>query len=143
VVIKLKLALCNEVLGDMPFEEQCAFSHAIGYEGLELAPYTVDTAPHLMSQEKRREIKKIAEGVGTPISGLHWLLVTPEGLSITTDDKTVRGKTIDVMRRLVELCADLGGDYLVHGSPGQRRLPEDNAGMDEARKRGIDAWAEI
>ena len=42
----MKLALCNEVLGDMPFDEQCSFSKSLGYDGLELAPYTVDGSPH-------------------------------------------------------------------------------------------------
>ncbi|MFC1665450.1 sugar phosphate isomerase/epimerase family protein [Pseudomonadota bacterium] len=139
----MKLALCNEVLGDMPFDEQCSFSKSLGYEGLELAPYTVDAEPHLMSADKRQEIKRIAEDSGTPISGSHWLLVTPEGLSITTDDNSIRNKTIEIMRRLIELCAHLGGAYLVHGSPGQRRLPESGKGVESARIRGVDAWAAI
>jgi D-psicose/D-tagatose/L-ribulose 3-epimerase len=45
------------------------------------------------------------------------------------------------MRRLIELCVDLGGSYLVHGSPAQRRLdPADPAGSAE---RAIEAWAAI
>ena len=139
----MKSALCNEVLGDMPFEEQGPFSRALGYEGLELAPYTVDPEPHLMSFERCQEIKRQAEDAGTPIAGLHWLLVTPEGLSMTTDDTSIRDKTIDIMRRLIELCHDLEGDYLVHRSPGQRRLPKDGVGLEDARQRGIEAWAAI
>lgn len=139
----MKLALCNEVLGDMAFADQCAFARGLEYDGLELAPYTVDETPHLMAPERRREVKRLAEDAGAPIAGLHWLLVTPKGLSITTDDKQIRAKTIDVMRRLIGLCADLGGKYLVHGSPGQRRLPDEPAGVAEAQKRGIDAWAAI
>ena len=127
----------------MPFDEQCSFSKKLGHDGLELAPYTVDEAPDRMSVEKRREIRRIAEDAGTPIAGLHWLLVTPEGLSITTDNQAVRGKIIDVMRRLIELCADLGGSYLVNGSPGQRRLPEDGDGVEDAHKRGIESWAAV
>ena len=139
----MKLALCNEVLGDMPFAEQCAFASALGYRGLEIAPYTISAEPHLMSAKARRDIKRTADESGTPVAGLHWLLVTPEGLSITTDDDDIRNRTIDVMRRLIGLCADLGGGYLVHGSPAQRRLPEDEEGMEAARKRGIDCWAAI
>ena len=52
----------------------------------------------------------------------------------------MRAQTLDVMRGLVRLCADLGGTYLVHGSPGQRRL---EAGAEvEGRKRGRDFFAE-
>lgn len=139
----MKLALCNEVLGDMPFQQQCSFSKKLGYEGLELAPYTLAREPHLMSKGDRKTFKQIAGDAGTPIAGLHWLLVAPQGLSITTQDAGIRDKTIDVMRRLIELCTDLGGEYLVHGSPGQRRLPEDGTSVEEARKRAVDAWAEI
>ena len=53
------------------------------------------------------------------VSGLHWLLVAPEGLSITSNDGAVRDRTRDVMRGLVDLCAGLGGPVLIHGSPAQ------------------------
>lgn len=139
----MRLALCNEVLREMAFDEQCRFARAVGYRGLELAPYTVDPEPHLMTGKKRRSVRRTAEDAGVPIAGLHWLLVTPKGLSITTDDAGIRDQTIDIMRRLIELCADVGGEYLVHGSPGQRRLPDDPAAAAEARIRGIDAWATI
>jgi D-psicose/D-tagatose/L-ribulose 3-epimerase len=50
--------------------------------------------------------------------------ITPAGLSITSPDAQVRRRTVDVMRALIGLCADLGGRTLVHGSPAQRRLAE-------------------
>ena len=46
------------------------------------------------------------------------------------------------MRGLVELCADLGGKVLVHGSPLQRKIsPDDNP--DEAWKRALDCFSEV
>jgi D-psicose/D-tagatose/L-ribulose 3-epimerase len=42
-----------------------------------------------------------------------------------------------VMRRLVGLCADLNGDYLVHGSPAQRQT----GGDPDAAARAEAAWA--
>ena len=56
------------------------------------------------------------------ITGLHYLLLAPEGLSITSPDAAVRRRTTDVMRALIGLCADLGGKVLVHGSPRQRPM---------------------
>ena len=61
---------------------------------------------------------------GLACSSLHWLLVKPGGLSITSDDPAVRQTTIDVMKGLVALAAELGGEVLVHGSPAQRMLSE-------------------
>jgi sugar phosphate isomerase/epimerase len=139
----MKFALCNEVLADMTFERQCAYAAALGYDGLELAPYTVGGAePHRMDGARRRDIRRLAKDAGLSIDGLHWLLVKPEGLSITSSDPDTRARTLDVMRGLVDLCAELGGSYLVHGSPAQRRLP-DGPDAAEARKRGVDAFAAI
>jgi D-psicose/D-tagatose/L-ribulose 3-epimerase len=136
----MKIALCNEVIVGMPFDRQCAFAAALGYDGLEAAPFTFSDEPHLLGGGKVAELRRMAEAAGCPVLGLHWLLVKPAGLSITTDDKAVRDRTLEVMRRLIALCAELGGRYLVHGSPAQRRLPE-GAGAEAARGRAEEAFA--
>jgi sugar phosphate isomerase/epimerase len=66
------------------------------------------------------------------------LLIKPAGLSLTDPDASVRLRSIDVMRRLVALCAELGGEYLVHGSPAQRRLPD--TGAADARAWAMEAF---
>lgn len=139
----MKFALCNEVIAEKDFARQCVFSAAIGYQGLEIAPFTLGNSPHNIPARKRRELRRVAADAGISISGLHWLLVSPDGLSITTNDSSVRRLTLEIMRRLIELCADLGGAYLVHGSPAQRRLPEEPKAVQPARERGIEAFAAI
>lgn len=135
-----RFALCNEVLGDMPFARQCEVAAGLGYAALEIAPFTLGEAPHLISAVRRAELRRAAADAGIAISGLHWLLVKPGGLSITEADAEVRARTQEVIERLIGLCAELGGTRLVHGSPAQRRLPE--AGEDEARHRATDLLAE-
>jgi D-psicose/D-tagatose/L-ribulose 3-epimerase len=135
----MKFALCNEVLKELPFAEQCRAAAALGYDRLEVAPFTLAADPMDLGDAQAREFGRVARDHGLEISGLHWLLVAPKGLSITTADRPVREKTVDVMRRLVGLCADLGGDYLVHGSPAQRQT----GGDPEAGARGEAAWAAI
>ena len=120
----MKLALCNEVLAPLPFETQCRMARALGYAGLEVAPYTVCEDPQTMTLAQARELRQVAADHGLKISGLHWLLVKPAGLSITDPDPAVRARTVAFMRHLCELCAAMGGSYLVHGSPGQRRISE-------------------
>jgi len=139
---RLRLALCNEVIAGMDFARQCEFSATLGYDGLEVAPFTLSEEPHLIGASQAAAIRRTAEQAGVAICSLHWLLVKPEGLSITSEDKSVRTRTIEVMRRLIALCADLGGKALVHGSPAQRRLPDGNGAAD-ARQRGIEAFAAI
>lgn len=131
----MRIALCNEVVRELPFEAQCRFACQLGYDGLEVAPFTLGDAPHRLTGARRSELRRIAEGEGAVITGLHWLLLTPAGLSITSADEAVRERTIDVMRALIGLCADLGGKVLVHGSPKQRALAagEEESGRGFAR----------
>jgi sugar phosphate isomerase/epimerase len=115
------LCLCNEVIRELDFPRQCAFARAVGYDGLEIAPFTLFDPPDF-PPARVAEIRTAAAAEGIAISGLHWLLAAPEGLSITSGDPAVAARTLDFGRRLVGLCADLGGACLVHGSPAQRRL---------------------
>ena len=128
----MKFALCNEVLAPLPFARQCEVAAQLGYDGLEVAPFTLAADPMDLSDAQAAEFTRIAADHGLAIFGLHWLLVAPSGLSIVSEDAAVRQRTLTVMSRLVELCAILGGSYLVHGSPKQRAAPP---GM--ARERAL------
>ena len=139
----MRLTLCNEVVREMLFARQCALAASLGYAGLEVAPFTLDAeAPHLLGATWRQRLRATAAEEGIAITGLHWLLVAPAGLSITSADPAVRARTLDVMQRLIGLCADLGGSYLVHGSPAQRRVegPDDAARAEAALAQAGD-WA--
>jgi len=119
------VSLCNEVLREKPFEEQCRIAAALGYQGLEIAPFTLDQeAPNRLPAWRRQEVAAIAEDFGLAITGLHFLLATPEGLSLTSDSPARQVRTTDVLLGLVELCVDLGGMVMVHGSAAQRRVSD-------------------
>jgi sugar phosphate isomerase/epimerase len=118
----MRIALCNEVIAPMPFPAQCEYAAKLGYDGLEIAPYTLSEEPHRMGAAQIAAARAAAEDAGVAVTGLHWLLIKPGGLSISTKDEAIRKKTIDVMLALIDLCAELGGKYLVHGSPQQRRV---------------------
>ena len=137
----MKIALCNEVVAHMGFAEQCGFAADVGFDGLELAPFTLGDWPHTLSEREVAGLRRTAAEAGITITGLHWLLVAPPGLSITSADANVRDATIDVVRRLIDLCAALGGRTMVHGSPNQRQLDPDDA--DGGRMRGEESFARI
>jgi sugar phosphate isomerase/epimerase len=138
----MKIALCNEVLQPLPFARQCEWAASVGYDGLEVAPFTLSDEPHLMIPQERAAIRRAAADAGIAITGLHWLLLTPKGLSITSADDAVRARTVEVMRRLVDLCAELGGRILVHGSPGQRAVPAATR-RETAIARARDCFAQV
>ena len=118
----MRISLCNEVIAPMPFPRQCEYAAKLGYDGLEIAPYTLSEEPHRMGAAQIAAARGAAEDSGVAVTGLHWLLVKPAGLSISSKDDAVRKRTVDVMRSLIDLTAELGGKYLVHGSPHQRRI---------------------
>ena len=118
----MRIALCNEVIAPMSFPKQCEYAAKLGYDGLEIAPYTLSDEPHRMGAAQIAAARSAAEDCGIAVTGLHWLLVKPAGLSISTRDEAVRKKTVEVMHTLIDQCAELGGKYLVHGSPHQRRI---------------------
>ena len=106
----------------MPFPQQCEYAANLGYDGLEVAPYTLSDEPHRLGAAQLAVARAAAADAGIAVTGLHWLLLKPSGLSISSRDDSIRKKTVDVMLALIDQCAELGGRYLVHGSPQQRRL---------------------
>jgi len=136
-----RLALCNEVLAPWDFARQCAYASRLGYRALEVAPYTLADDPTRIGETQARQWAAIAADHGLAISGLHWLLVAPQGLSIASPDAAVQARTRDALHRLVELCAWMGGSYLVHGSPAQRN-PLPGQSQADALARAIAAWVD-
>ncbi len=135
------ISLCNEVLAEHDFARQCELARQLGYDGLEIAPFTLSSEPHRLPQERRSEIRRIAADHGIAITGLHYLLRAPDGLSITTRDRDLRQRTIGVIRHLIELAHDLDAGIIVHGSPAQRRLEPGHA--SDGRLFAIECWSSI
>jgi D-psicose/D-tagatose/L-ribulose 3-epimerase len=137
----MKIGLCNEVIAELPFEQQCEVAAELGYDGLELAPVTIDPNPHVLPAAKRAALRRAASDAGIVITGLHYLMRAPEGLSITSRDAAQRQRSVEVMRALSVLCAELGGRVLVHGSPDQRKL--EPGFENEGRKHAAECWAAV
>ena len=115
-------SLCNEVLQPLSFEAQCQYAASLGYVGLEVAPFTLREDPHSITVDEAKNFRQIAHSHGLQITGLHWLLVKPEGLSITSKDARIQQNTHAFIHHLCALCSAMGGKYLVHGSPKQRLI---------------------
>jgi len=118
----MRIALCNEVLAPLELEDQCELAARLGYDGLEIAPFTLAESPERITADEARTWRHTVESNGLVVTGLHWLLVRPTGLSVTDPDAAVRRRTLEVVTRLIGLCAELGGRVLVHGSPKQRAI---------------------
>jgi sugar phosphate isomerase/epimerase len=118
----IKLGICNELFEGWEFGRVCQTVKALGYEGLEIAPFTLAPRIDALSAGRRRELKAIVEDAGLETIGLHWLLAKIEGLYLTSPDPAVRRETADYLSALAEATRDLGGSLMVLGSPKQRDL---------------------
>jgi sugar phosphate isomerase/epimerase len=117
-----KWAICNETFGDWPFEKAFALAAQCGYQGIEVAPFTIANDVREIPAARRAEIRRQAEKAHLEIVGLHWLLAKTEGFYLTTPDGEVRRRTARYFGELARFCAELGGKIMVLGSPRQRNL---------------------
>ena len=67
----MKISLCNEVLHPLPFEQQCALAAALGYDGLEVALFTLAEDPMRITDAEAASYARIAADYGLEITGLH------------------------------------------------------------------------
>lgn len=118
--MNMKRAVCNELFGSLPFDQQCLVSAESGLQGLEIAPYTIADERFQFPDSLIRDCRRSLERHGLEFAGFHWLLTKPEGMRLTSNDKADRDTAIAFLKRLVEVAADLGGGELVLGGPKQR-----------------------
>ncbi len=119
----MRYAICNETFEGWDHDRVCQTVAELGYQGLELAPFTL--APRItdVSSAQRQTLRRQAENPGLKIIGLHWLLAKTEGFQLTSPDENVRQQTAQYLVELARCTRDLGGDLMVFGSPAQRRIP--------------------
>jgi D-psicose/D-tagatose/L-ribulose 3-epimerase len=120
-----RYAMCNEAFEGQPFGHVCRTLRGLGYDGIEIAPFTLAPDPLEISSEQRQTYRKTITDEGLEFVGLHWLLVTPKTIHVTTPDRELREASWAYVRNLIDLCADLSdnsGDngIMVFGSPKQR-----------------------
>jgi sugar phosphate isomerase/epimerase len=116
----MRYAICNELFEGWAFGDVVSFVAETGYDGLELAPFTLAAQPTALSPDERRGLREKARAHGLALTGLHWLLAGPPGLHVTHPDRAVREHTLAYLEGLIDLGSDLEAPILVLGSPRQR-----------------------
>jgi len=122
---RFRQAICNEVFENWKFADACRAVRKAGYTGIEIAPLTLAEDPATVPAGQRREYRSMMQGEGLQFVGLHWLMVSPKGLHVTTPDAALRERSWTHVRNLIDLCRDLAppaepGGWMVFGSPKQR-----------------------
>jgi len=139
---QFRQSICNEAFEKWPFKDACQAVRKAGYKGIEIAPFTLAEDPAAIPAGARRAYRSIIEGEGLQFVGLHWLMVSPKGLHVTTPDKALRERSWRHIHNLVDLCADLGRGVMVFGSPKQR---ETTGGLSraEATRHFVEGLASV
>src|SRR5256885_16761984 len=83
---------CNEAFDKWPFADACKTIRKAGYDGIEIAPFTLAEDPVTLSAAARREARDAIASEDLQFVGLHWLMVSPKGLHVTTPDTTLRNR---------------------------------------------------
>ncbi len=120
----MKFAICNEIFEGWEMDRAMAFAKEAGYDAIEIAPFTVAQHVTDISPAERRAIRDAARRNDILISGIHWVLVKTEGMHLTHPDASIRRKTADYFVALVDFCHDIGGEFIINGSPRQRNIME-------------------
>ncbi len=139
----MKLGICNEIFQDWnEWQRICDYVADVGYDGIEIAPFTFANDVNEISSETRADIRRIAEEVGLEVIGLHWLLVGPKDVHLTTADRATRERTAQYLVDLTNCCADVGGTRMIFGSPKQRNL-EDGTTYQQAFDRAREVFEKV
>src|SRR5436190_13647488 len=115
----MKFGICSEIFQNWKIEDAMAFAKKAGYDGIEIAPFTLAKYVTEIPSAERRRIRETAAGLGLEISGIHWVLVQAEGMYLNHPDAEIRNRTARYFCDLVDFCSDLGGKIIVVGSPKQ------------------------
>jgi D-psicose/D-tagatose/L-ribulose 3-epimerase len=52
-----RFAVCNEIFGKTPFDQMCKEARALGYEAIEIAPFTLAEDAGALSAEARGKLR--------------------------------------------------------------------------------------
>lgn len=115
----MKLSVSNIAWENSELEEHLKLLRDLGCEGVELAPSCIWPEPVEVSQEERKRVRRLVQSSGLEVTAFHALLYTRPDLQLFKDKKS-RQATVDYLKQLAQLCADLRGKALIFGSPKSR-----------------------
>ena len=132
----MKFALCNEIFCNLTLETALQKIADIGYEGVEVAPFTLQSNPRDLTESDADRCRTAAEKAGLNVVGLHWLMAETKGLHLTHSDPAILEVTQEYLIKLAQLTAKMSGSILVLGSPQQRNLLPDTS-YEQAFERAV------
>ena len=130
----MRFAICNETYQGWDLAKTCESVRKTGYDGLEIAPFTLNEDTRNITIAKAKAVGNTVRDHGLEVVGLHWLLVKPEGMHLTTL-MTRSAKNPRFRKTLGRPLRHVGDARF--GKPKQRNVAEDD-NYDAAFARAAD-----
>ncbi len=86
----MKFCICNEIFQDWDLRDQFQATAQMGFDALEIAPFTIDNSVRNITSQTREHIRQLSAQFEVEIAGIHWLLAGTTGYHVTDPDDTVR-----------------------------------------------------
>ena len=117
----MKMSISNIAWGNKNFEDFLKLIKSNGCDSIELAPSLIWNEPINSDKKSLQSLKNLLKNHDIKMVGFHSLLFNRPDLKFFKD-KESRLKTIEYLKKLSELCQELGGSQIVLGSPANRAL---------------------
>jgi sugar phosphate isomerase/epimerase len=136
----MKLSISN--IAWLPDEEKmiAALLREEGIRCVEVAPTRIADDPRSLSRAALREYRSFWNDQGIAINAMQSLLFNRPELHVFRSDADLRS-TVDYLRLIIDVGAQLGAEVLVFGSPRQRTVG--GIAPDDVRRREAEFFSQI
>jgi len=126
VTYSFKKAICNKTFPNWKIADVFQYAGALGYDGVEIDPYTLADTVEEISPAEREGIRQAAKAAGVEIVGIHSITKSPKWfLCVNHPDASIRARAVEYLKALITFCGDLGGKIMVFGGAKRRNVHPD------------------
>ena len=136
----MKIAVSNIALPSYNHIKELYELREMGFRGLEVAPSKVWYKVNDVTPKQVSTYRKQVENSGLKVIGIHSLFFAQPHLGLFRGSD-IRKNTIKFLIHLSNICADLGGKFLVFGSPQARK--RDSLSIKSADLEAISFFSEL
>ncbi|HEV7217034.1 MAG TPA: sugar phosphate isomerase/epimerase family protein [Chloroflexota bacterium] len=119
---RMRLCANTACLAAFGAEEAVRAIAALGYAAVEFL-VSATLMPGDAPPARRRALRALCTDLGLAVAGTNGVLPA-RGYNFLVDDEQERSRGVGQVKRVIDLCADLGGQVVTVGSTGARNIPE-------------------
>jgi len=119
---QMRLCANTACLAPLGAEEAVRTIAMLGYAAVEFL-VSATLMPEDAPPARRQALRRRCNDLGLGVAGTNGVLPA-RGYNFLVDDEQERRRGIEQVKRVIDLCADLGGQIVTVGSTGARNIPE-------------------